>query len=266
MAPTASPTTPTQAPTASPTFPPSPPTLSPTARPTDSPTTSPTRSPTFPTNPLVLYAGPRLEQGDLVGTSARSNLNAICGATPSNCPSNTACLFASISGSPVSTCWGALGVSVAAEIHGPTGTKIADNFADLSDGSLDASLLTAAVLPAGAADAFWWSGSSSALAFSTPNCNGWTSSSVVNQGRRGDRDSTTSTWINEGTIACNQQLATVCACKGEELTDTPTLSPTLSPTKAPTLRPTLSPTKSPTPPVTGERVVLYENTATDGFI
>ena len=85
------------------------------------------------------------------------------------------------------------------------GTKIADNWADLTDGTLDA-----AIAPASPAIGAW----TGTAANGTPlggTCSNWTSNSSAQTGRRGIPQQTNSQWsATAGDITCNNLLALYC--------------------------------------------------------
>ncbi len=65
-----------------------------------------------------------------------------------------------------------------------TETKVADNWADLTDGNIDVDLDTAGLVH-GAKSTIWWSGSTSTGDSSSDNCLGWTSADENNSGQTG---------------------------------------------------------------------------------
>jgi hypothetical protein len=85
------------------------------------------------------------------------------------------------------------------------GTKIADDWADLTDGTLDAAIVPGANPPAA------WTGTA---ADGTPlggTCSNWTSNSAAQNGRRGIPQQTDSQWSATGAdLACNNSLALYC--------------------------------------------------------
>jgi chitodextrinase len=106
------------------------------------------------------------------------------------------------------------GVPTNKRIIGPTGTQIADNWFDLLDGSIDTDLQSA-----GISSSYWWSGSnsggtfmSSAVCASCNTCSGWTDGTNASLGIAARHNRTDSTWINDGTRNCNNQLNVLCLC------------------------------------------------------
>jgi hypothetical protein len=86
-------------------------------------------------------------------------------------------------------------VPTALAIVGPTGVRIADNWADLLDGSIQASLTTAGVITV--VGDYWYSGSNADGSLdAAANCNGWETGGV--RGQYGNISSTTSTWMTLG--------------------------------------------------------------------
>jgi hypothetical protein len=96
-----------------------------------------------------------------------------------------------------------------------TNIKIADNWFDLLDGTIDETLSKA-----GVANNFWWSGSDvngsypdfkSAAAVST-NCADWTDGTNASSGNDGATNKTDATWLYEGYSNCNNSLHVLCIC------------------------------------------------------
>lgn len=91
-----------------------------------------------------------------------------------------------------------------------TREKIADNFADLIDGSLDLAVLYTSdgvQLPAGAA----WTGTlANGTAGASNNCNNWTSNGAAVNGLTGSVNSTSGTWTNNLDQACSSMLRLIC--------------------------------------------------------
>jgi hypothetical protein len=83
---------------------------------------------------------------------------------------------------------------------GPGFTQIASDWANLLDGSIDASLNAAGVVPG---DNRWWSGSFSAGGLSSNNCSGWTTNSNGTAAEGGNSTLTNSGWINDFTVPCD---------------------------------------------------------------
>ena len=96
------------------------------------------------------------------------------------------------------------GVPIYRKVTGPNTTVIADNWADLLDGSIDTSLSDAGVMGIFP----WYSGSGPDGSLDPDNCDGWTLSSG-SAGRYGTDGSTTSTWISAGDAVCGYNLARI---------------------------------------------------------
>lgn len=96
------------------------------------------------------------------------------------------------------------GVPTDRKVTGPNLTVIADNWADLMDGTIDTTLLDAGAMTANT----WYSGSYSDGSVATSTCNGWTQASG-GSGRYGFHSTTTSAWISSGEGLCGNGLARV---------------------------------------------------------
>ncbi len=101
------------------------------------------------------------------------------------------------------------GVPVAGTITGPTGTLIANDWADLLDGNIINALDAAGVLPAGFAFG-WRTGSNADGSLHANNCNGWTTQVGGNNGRGGSAIQTNATWLNELDHECSFSRPVVC--------------------------------------------------------
>jgi hypothetical protein len=91
------------------------------------------------------------------------------------------------------------GVPTDRPVTGPNWNVIADDWADLLDGSIDQSLLDAG---AQAMTNFWYSGSFSDGAVTPYTCSGWTDGSTFFDGRYGSTQQTSSSWIDTGEATC----------------------------------------------------------------
>lgn len=90
-------------------------------------------------------------------------------------------------------------------IYGPDGlVKIADDWADLMDGTIDADLVTAGVCE-DSKFTIWWSGSTSNGSVSDSTCNSWTEGSGVYYGTIGDGSSTNTNWITYDTPSSDSE-------------------------------------------------------------
>lgn len=85
------------------------------------------------------------------------------------------------------------------EIKSESGNVVANNWADLLDGSIDMNLLSAGVLMM---PVHWWSGSDNTGALGTNHCLGWTSDSSGDAGDVGF-GSDTADWFNETNFTCD---------------------------------------------------------------
>lgn len=94
------------------------------------------------------------------------------------------------------------GVSTSLEIDDAANsdTKIADDWADLLDGSIDNALTVS-----------WWSGSSDAGADNDFNCTEWTAADG-SSGTIGDAGETGMMWIDDSGALCNQSYKLMCLC------------------------------------------------------
>jgi len=90
------------------------------------------------------------------------------------------------------------GVPTDRKIYGSTQFPVADNWADLLDGSIDFTLSFAGVL----ATNFWYSGSYSDGSVTPNTCSGWTDGSTTADGRYGLSYQADSWWINRANAGC----------------------------------------------------------------
>jgi hypothetical protein len=93
------------------------------------------------------------------------------------------------------------GVPTGRKVTGPNLIKIADDWADLMDGTIDISLIDADII----GPTNWYSGSFSDGTTAGDTCSGWTDGSG-SSGRFGYHGSTTSTWISSGSSICGVPL------------------------------------------------------------
>ncbi|NJN92746.1 MAG: hypothetical protein HC875_00985 [Anaerolineales bacterium] len=94
---------------------------------------------------------------------------------------------------------GNYGVPTNRPIAGPNGAVIANDWADLLDGTIDVSLGAAGLPTAGP----FWSGSNVAGSLNANNCIGWTDN-FLDFGENGNPTRTDSTWLDDGPAGCNQ--------------------------------------------------------------
>lgn len=100
------------------------------------------------------------------------------------------------------------GLPTSLAFMGPTGTIIANTWADLMDGSIPINLRDADI-----ASQEWWSGSNASGGASPDNCASWTgyASSVIN-GAAGAHNKTDSQWIYDSSRNCSNLLHLLCGC------------------------------------------------------
>lgn len=84
------------------------------------------------------------------------------------------------------------------------GVVIANDFADLIDGTLDnAVLLTSKGIPAAGSGFCWTNVKAGGVADSTANCGNWTSTASSSVGNRGVHNATNVSWTQDGLQNCN---------------------------------------------------------------
>lgn len=102
------------------------------------------------------------------------------------------------------------GVPINTPIQSVTNTIIANDWADLMDGSIAVALDVAGVSPT----YNWWSGVENAdgthIDGTTFDCNDWTSNSNAVGGNEGFRSTVNSTWMDGFVAACDQPIAVLC--------------------------------------------------------
>jgi len=91
------------------------------------------------------------------------------------------------------------GVPTDRPVTGPNWNVIADDWADLLDGTIDQSLFDAG---AQAATNFWYSGSYSDGAITPYTCSGWTDGSTLFDGQYGATHVTDGRWLDTGQATC----------------------------------------------------------------
>jgi hypothetical protein len=151
--------------------------------------------------------------------SPRDDIDALCnlGKMKSSTPP---CLytraFISVSaGDDIASMPKNYGVPTDKIIISTTNIKIADNWFDLLDGTIDETLNKA-----GVANNFWWSGSDvnggypdfKSMASTSTNCANWTDGTNSSWGNEGATNKTDSSWIYDGYIVCNNSLHVLCIC------------------------------------------------------
>ncbi len=102
------------------------------------------------------------------------------------------------------------GVPINTPIQSVTNTIIANDWADLMDGSIAVALDVAGV----STTYNWWSGVENAdgthIDGTTFDCNDWTSNSNAVGGNEGFRSTVNSTWMDGFVAACDQPIAVLC--------------------------------------------------------
>jgi hypothetical protein len=99
---------------------------------------------------------------------------------------------------------GNFGIPGGADIMVPTGTVIADSWADLFDGiDIRLNQLLTDITP-------WWTGSDSDGSVATDTCNGFTDGTSSYDGQIGAHNATDTTWISNGTHQCAGELSLLC--------------------------------------------------------
>ncbi|RJX24625.1 MAG: hypothetical protein C4563_00055 [Desulfobulbus sp.] len=160
---------------------------------------------------LVLYDSGQDGTGNLGG---RSGANSLC---PANRPAGFSNSAAFLSVSATDTIAGRqafAGLDTALEIRSPNGTVIANNWADLLDGSIDVTLQVAGIA---LSTGFWWSGSNANGTLGL-TCEGWTSavdgpSGGSPAGDWGVSSQANSLWINPGAVDrtyCHEPSDVLC--------------------------------------------------------
>jgi hypothetical protein len=202
------------------------PTLTPTETPTATRTETPTETPTFTPSPVVvvIYDSGWAAAGDpaypaTAGDSVavkRANVNGRCPDTPAplTCPNGKGALLSiNAVGQGVSEYFpNQPGFPTSAPVQSVNGTTIANNWADLFDG-----VILASMSGAGVTNRHYWSGSNNDGTPRGTNCNNWTTASSGTNGARGNKDSMSFGWINDGSrpvgVACNRNDETLlCVC------------------------------------------------------
>ena len=121
------------------------------------------------------------------------------------------------------------------------GTKIADDIADLTDGSLDVAIEDDENGTNVGSDPVWTATAADGLYKGTGDCNGWTSNSSTFRAEIGNSGSSTTLWTTRRTRACDFSTARLYCFEFGEATATPTATPTATATATPTATPTPEP-------------------------
>ncbi|MDY6877927.1 MAG: hypothetical protein SWK90_17230 [Chloroflexota bacterium] len=154
------------------------------------------------TSPIILYAAGTPYNGNLGG---RSGADSKCAAgLPGGYTNYRAFLSISLA-DEIQDMPSLYGVPTDIIIESTNGTQIADNWADLLDGTIDTQLNTALVV-----QSTWWSGSNAdGSAVTSDNCLGFSNASGPN-GWVGWQDSTTATWIHGSNYSCSGSYQVLC--------------------------------------------------------
>ena len=139
---------------------------------------------------IMLFSTTNQYDGNLGG---RAGADAKCAADNKPAGRKTVHAFISVSAADcISNMPATYGFPANVPVVAPDGTVIADNWADLLDGSIDVTLNDAGVL-LGNKGTPWWSGSTTAGYLNTYNCSGWTTTN--GSGYFGIPDRVDSFWI-----------------------------------------------------------------------
>lgn len=160
-------------------------------------------SQTPPAGQLVLFDG-----GSVSGAiGGRAGADAMCAAAVSGYPgvptANTVALLTVDAGDEIRDLPWIYGVPTERTVVGPSGSVVANDWADLLDGSIEQSLGSAGVLTTGS---FWYSGSTAFGTLAPTTCTGWTHGSALLDGRYGYYLDTDSGWIARSDATCGSQL------------------------------------------------------------
>lgn len=156
-------------------------------------------NPTPPTR-LVLFDG-----GGISGAiGGRSGADVLCGQaaqTTNGIPANatTRAFLTFSAGDEIRDFPSLYGVPTNRPVTGPNWNVIANDWADLLDGTIDQSLVAAG---AQTATNFWYTGSTSDGAVSPYTCSGWTDGMTLFDGRYGSTQVTDDRWISNGEATC----------------------------------------------------------------
>ncbi len=156
---------------------------------------------------VVLYnAGTRA--GNI---GARAGADSLCSSSANRPVGYTnARGFLSVSGTDtIAAMPGAFGVPTTRPVKSPAGLVLANNWADLLDGSISRTLAAANVIPGGG-PSLWWSGSTASGAFAGSNCSGWNTNSSSASGVAGAVTTATGSWLQATTAACSAVYYLLC--------------------------------------------------------
>jgi hypothetical protein len=183
--------------------------LPPTAtdRPEPKPTFTFTNTPTPVPNHLVLYLG-GVSEGNI---GPRNTGDAFCAANLPAGFSNYRVFIGYSSSDSISNMASNYGIPTSLPIQSVTNVVIANDWADLMDGTIDVALSAAGVLSPGD---WWWSGSEDGFGThidgTTANCTGWTSNNGADPGIAGYHGDPNSSWLRDTIAGCGDPLAVLC--------------------------------------------------------
>ena len=150
------------------------------------------------------------------GFATRSGADSVCvNGLPRTLRCDSALAVVSFPGDSIAMLPSSYDLPFAASIRGPTGIRIGDNWADVLDNSIVASLNDAEVFDAAIEwQNYYWTGSTPSGGIdNTNNCVNWTSASASNFGFVGASFVTTGDWLDNNRIfGCNSTLPVMCAC------------------------------------------------------
>lgn len=157
--------------------------------------------------PLVLFRG-----GSVSGAiGGRSGADALCATARPGLPNPPASAAAFISVSAddeIRDLPSNEGFATDVPIVGPTGKLLANDWADLLDGTIARSLASADVL--GSSEIFWYSGSDKSGAVTSKTCTGWTAANTLFDASYGVSSATDEGWIHQsGESTCGLTLYSV---------------------------------------------------------
>ena len=159
---------------------------------------------------VYLYNTTLASNGNITGgagTRAALDGFVLSGANPPVCTGKTRHAFVSLSGGDAISYMPAnFGFSPTIPVYGEMGPKLADSWADLMDGAIAASLVSAAAIAS-----VYWTGANADGTHSGSSCGAWDNSGG-GFGTYGDPTVTGSTWLKAGTQACNATMPVVGLC------------------------------------------------------
>jgi hypothetical protein len=224
------------------------PTSNPTKNPTQNPTKKPTANPTILIESIILFNS---------GASGSSNIGSRS-STTSTCSTRASVLGISCIRTPMLLSYSYSHIQdMPTEFMFPdsvplfsiSGLQIATSWdTAVSSGSLLRTVASAGVLAPTTSD--YWTGYTPDKG-DLKNCNDWSTTSALFDGRAGNGFVTNSLWLSDypSVIGCGifSSVSTLCMCLRDVVpTSSPTKSPTLNPSKKPSASPTQNPTKNPT--------------------